>query len=410
MAKYLYLLILLFSFNIVKGNPKYEEIDRQSKNVPDSLKTSEEIAKYLTLKLKSEHEKVRALHIWITHNIKYDLSLLNSDVTYTSYDKLVEDTINFGKGICDNYSQLFHYMCNSIGIESYVISGYTPEIDNNEIPDISHSWNAVKIEGDYLFLDNTWAAGYVNYKGNYIHKFIDEYFLISSKEFIKTHVPFDPIWQFLNNPISNLEIENKDFTNLHNSGNFNYKDSISTMKTLDSITLIKKKIKRITQSGITNKLIQKYVNESKEQIENLTYNEWISTFNDTNKSVNKAKDEINMGINFDNTFIGYKNKRFRNPKIADTQIENTIKNANVHFYQGKNELKKSRKILYRLEYSGKNKEKLKLTEKHKQELIDFINELEYKILEVEPSIIKDTDYSKRYLKKWKPLRDFVPYE
>lgn len=28
MAKYLYILILLFSFNNVKGNPKYEEIDK----------------------------------------------------------------------------------------------------------------------------------------------------------------------------------------------------------------------------------------------------------------------------------------------------------------------------------------------------------------------------------------------
>jgi hypothetical protein len=316
MAKYLYILILLLSFNNVKGNPRYKEIDRQSKNVPDSLKTSKEIAKYLTLKLKSEDEKIRALHIWITHNIKYDLSLLNSNVTYTSYDKLVDDTINFRKGICDNYSQLFHYMCNSIGIESFVISGYTQEINSSEIPEISHSWNAVKIEGDYLFLDNTWAAGYVNYKGNYVHKFIDEYFLIASKEFIKTHVPFDPIWQFLNNPISNFNLKNKDFKNLHNNGSFNYKDSISTMKTLDSITLIKKIIKRVTQSGITNKLIQKYVNESKEQIELLKYSKWISDYNDINKIVNTAQDGINTGINFNNTFIDYLNKRFRNPKIS----------------------------------------------------------------------------------------------
>ena len=410
MAKYLYILILLLSFNNVNGNPKYEEIDKKSKIVPDSLKTSEEIAKYLTLELKSEDEKVRALHIWITHNIKYDLSLLNRDVTYTSYNKLVDDTINSGKGICDNYSQLFHYMCNSIGIESYVIVGYTPEIDSNEIPEISHSWNAVKIEGDYLFLDNTWAAGYVNYKGNYVHKFIDEYFLIPSKEFIKTHVPFDPIWQFLNNPISNFDLKNKDFTNLHVNGNFNYKDSISTMKTLDSITRIKNKIKRITQYGITNKLIQKYLNESKEQIEHLNFSKWVVYYNDITKIVNSAQDEINMGINFDNTFIDYLNKRFRNPKISDSQIENNIDKANLHLYQGINQLKKSKKLIYSLKYSGENMKKIRLTKDYKKRLIDFITELERKILEVEPSIINNTNYSKRYLKKWKPLRNFVPYK
>ncbi|MEZ4811565.1 MAG: transglutaminase domain-containing protein [Allomuricauda sp.] len=408
MTKYLLIFFLLFSLASLKANSKYEEIDKQSKSVPDSLKTVEEIAEYLTLNLKNEDEKARAFYIWITHNIKYDLSKINSTF-HGSYDKMVNETIELKKGVCEHYSQLFHYLCKSVGIESFVISGYTREKGSNEISELNHAWNGVEIDGDYLFIDNTFAAGYLDYRGNYIHEFSDTFFLISPKDFIRTHVPFDPVWQFLENPISHLDFKNKDFSKLNKIGSFNYKDSISANRKLDSIIQIKKKIQRIEKSGITHYLIRNYVNESEEQIETLIYDKWILTFNEINEKANKAKDEINIGIGFNNTFIDYLNKRFRNPKIGDTQIKSTIEKANLHFYRGKDQLKKLKSLLYELEYAGKSTNNLKATEKHKQELIDFIVKGENKILEVEPSILKNTDYSKRYLKTWKPLRSMVPY-
>jgi hypothetical protein len=300
-------------------------------------------------------------------------------------------------------------MCKAIGIESYVISGYTTDKVSNKIPELGHAWNAVKIKGEYLLIDNTWAAGYLIQKGNYVHEFRDEYFLIPPKEFIKTHVPFDPIWQFLNNPISNINLENKDFSSLHETGNFNYKDSIATIKDLDAITQIDKIIKRIKHSGITNKLIKSYVNASLEHLEIFKFNKWGTNYNNIYNIVDSAQGDINKGIFFNNTFIEYFNKRFRKPKISDNQIKNAIDKANLHFYHGKKILKKSKQLFNELQYSGKSNKNLKLIENHKQELIGFITELEVKILEIEPSMKRNTIYSKKYLKKWKPLRIFVPY-
>ncbi|MEY8778848.1 transglutaminase domain-containing protein [Allomuricauda sp. XS_ASV26] len=410
MTKYLYLLLLLFSHTNVLGNPKYAKIDEQSKSVPDSLKTPVEIAEFLTSKLKNEDEKVRALYIWITHNIQYDVSQINGDFHYNSYDQMVRETINTRKGICGHYAQLFHHMCKIIGIESYVISGYTRQLDFDEISELNHAWNAVRINNQYLFIDNTFAAGYVDDRGDYVNEFSDDYFLISPKELIKTHVPFDPVWQFLDNPVNNVDFKNKDFSKLNIVGDFDYKDTISSMIGLDTIVRVRKRIDRIKKSGITNILIREYLTESEQQIENHRYGNWISSYNNIKKMVNNAKDQINMGINFDHIFIGYMNKRFRNPKIDDEQIKRTIEKANLHFYQGKNELKKSKKLLNELEYSGENLENSKSAKKYKQELIDFIIELERHLLEVEPSIVRNTDYANRYLKKWKLLRPWVPYE
>lgn len=409
MKKYLYIIILLFSFTNLWGSSKYEKIDEESKSVPDSLKTPEEIAKFLTSKLEKEDEKIRALYIWITHNIKYDLDQINSEFQYTSYNEMVEDALKTRKGVCGHYAQLFHYMCESIGIESFVITGYTRQLSSNEISKLDHAWNGVKINDSYFFIDNTWAAGHLSYKGNYVHEFADNYFLILPKKFIKTHVPFDPVWQFLNNPITNVEYEKMDFSKLSKSGDFIFKDSISTIAQMDSITQIKRKIDRILKSGVTNKLIEEEIYADKELIESLKYDKWISNYNAINDKINSANDEINMGISFENIFIGYMNKNFRNPKIEDSEIKSTIDKVNEHFYQGKNQLEKFKQSAYRLEYSGKNKEYLRLTKNHKKTLIDFIVQLEHTILKVEPSIIKDTDYVKRYLKKWKPLRAMVEY-
>ena len=60
MEQYLYLLLLLFSYTNVLGNPKYAKIDKESKSVPDSLKTSEKIAEFLTSKLQNEDEKAKS--------------------------------------------------------------------------------------------------------------------------------------------------------------------------------------------------------------------------------------------------------------------------------------------------------------------------------------------------------------
>ncbi|MEP1983403.1 MAG: hypothetical protein ABJJ07_07050, partial [Maribacter dokdonensis] len=196
---------------------------------------------------------------------------------------------------------------------------------------------------------------------------------------------------------------------LNKSGSFVFKDSISVIAQLDTITQIRKKIDRIIKSGITNVLIEREIYEDEELIESLTYDKWVSNYNAINDNINSANDELNLGINFSNIFIGYMNKNFRNPKIEDSEIKSTIDKMNLHFYQGKNQLKKYKPSVYNLKYSGENEEFIRLTTNYKETLVDFVIQLERIILKVEPTIIKDTDYSKRYLKKWKPLRDLVPY-
>nr|WP_299383470.1 transglutaminase domain-containing protein [Allomuricauda sp.] len=405
----LFLLFFLCIIVNVHGQTQYGAIDKVSKSVPDSLTTPKEIAQYLTGKWAHPEHKVRALFIWITHNIRYDLKQVNNPKSYSSYEEMVQDIINSKQGICGHYSELFHHFCNAIGLESYVISGYTRELGEDLISDLNHAWNAVKIGNDFLLVDNTLAAGYTNAQDDYVHHFLDDHFLMAPDKLIHTHVPFDPIWQFLDNPLSHFDFEKRDFSKLEQPGNFSFKDSIQRYDTLDKLMQLQETLDRIERYGVTNKHIQQETEHIAEQIEIHKYNALQLELNQIIEKTNVAKDNINEAITYDNAFINYLNRRFKNPKVDDQTISTTMEQANHYFYEGKEQLKSCKEAIWRLDYGTLHADIRQLLESHEKELIDFIAKLETKMLDVEPSIIRNTAYSKKYLSTWKPFRFTVVY-
>ncbi|WP_394751199.1 transglutaminase domain-containing protein [Spongiimicrobium salis] len=387
----------------------YTEIDKRSKKIPDSLETIEEITTYLTNGLSKIDEKVRAIYVWTAHNIRYDISKSYEEVKYTSYDQMVVDALESRKGVCEHYAQLFHRMCALAGVKSYVIAGYTRQEGDMDIADLDHAWNAVEIGKKHYFIDATWASGYQDDK-TYRHIFQDDFFLIEPKEFIKTHMPFDLVWQFLDNPLDHSEFEDRQYAKLFKPGKFSFKDSIAHIATMDSIVMLERAVARIKKSGLTHILIKEEVARYSAQIENIKSYRWFSSFSEINDRVNRARDSVNEGIIFNNTFISYANKRFKKPKIEKEEIKRVIEKANNSFYAGKAALRQCKRDLLALKYTGNMAENAKLAAENTQNLYDFITRIEFKILEIGPSIEENKKYAQRYLKKWKPLRFAVPRE
>ena len=322
---------------------------------------------------------------------------------------MVDDALETRKGVCEHYAQLFQRMCTLAGVKSYVIAGYTRQEGDTAIADLDHAWNAVEIAGDYFFIDATWASGYQDDQ-TYKHIFQDNFFLITPKEFIKTHMPFDLVWQFLDNPLDHAEFEDKRYVKLENTGNFSYRDSIAHIATMDSIVMLERSVARIKKSGLTHILIKEEVARYSAQIENIKSYRWFSSFSAINDRVNRAKDSVNEGIIFNNTFISYANKRFKKPKIEKEEIKRVIERAHNAFYTGKSELRESKRDLLALKYTGNMAENAKLAAENTQNLYDFITRVEFKILEIGPSIEENKKFAQKYLKKWKPLLFLVPKE
>lgn len=302
MKRTILFILLILNIGIV-FSVDYTKIDKQAESVPQNLKTAQEITRYLTRNLSSQKDKVRAIYYWIAHTIRYDVSKMNLNETYTDPQELVDEVLKNRKGVCANYAALFNAFCKAAGIQSYIIEGYTRQ--NEKTIFIGHAWNAVKIDNKFYCIDATWASGYVNGR-RYTQMFRDKFFMIPPVEFIRSHMAFDPVWQFSNNPITHNEFENGDFSNLKTASNFNYADSIKVLSGLSLSEKLSREDRRIIKSGVTNNLIRSQVALNQQQIISEKYNLAAETFN--------------SGVVKFNYYVQCKNKQFQNLSMGDDKI------------------------------------------------------------------------------------------
>ena len=74
------------------------------------------------------------LHDWLVRNMYYDLN----------YEFYGADSILRGYGCCDSYSKIYYLLCRTAGI---------PAI---RVQNSNHSWNAVRLGGNWYYVDCTW--------------------------------------------------------------------------------------------------------------------------------------------------------------------------------------------------------------------------------------------------------------
>ena len=118
------------------------------------------------------------IHDYIVNNCKY--KLVNNEHVYSSaYGALVN-----GEAACEGYSKAAKMLLDKAGIECAVLSGISKSYSGQEGP---HMWNAVKINGNYYYLDCTWDDP-VNEDGDNVK--IYAYFNLSNDMIADTHSDF----------------------------------------------------------------------------------------------------------------------------------------------------------------------------------------------------------------------------
>lgn len=140
----------------------------------------------------TEQKKIETIYDWIINNITYNDTLLKSQKKYNVTKEIVEHALTYKNGTCQHFADLFTHLSHRYGIKTYTILGFTKGRDN-QFARVTHTWNLTILENQYLLSDPTWDHAIVK-SGQNSRK---NYFLIDPKRFIKTHYPFDPIWQCL---------------------------------------------------------------------------------------------------------------------------------------------------------------------------------------------------------------------
>jgi len=338
--KVLFLILFFCTFSEINAqmNKKYSSVDKIALTIPDSLTTSsKDIANYINTLALSDENKLRVIYIWITKNIQYD-----TEKKY-SFDQdstdIIAKTLNTRKGVCTNYAELYSNIANKVGVKSNIIYGYT--IQNGQVDYNPHSWCVSIIDSNWYIFDPTWGSGFIQ-NSKFIQHIDDNYFKMSPDRAIKTHMPFDPLWQLLNHPISNLEFGNNTVQR-NESILFNFNDTLKAYEKQSDIKRLISKRERIANNGINSFLIFTIIQQLDTQIANY-YQE------NTYRKYDLALHAYKEGIYMLNRFIEHKNNQFL-PNSGDLYLKQKLDDIENSFAESIDNLESIDKPNIKLERS-----------------------------------------------------------
>lgn len=325
-TKFILIALLSISFAVsAQKATNYSSIDNKMKLIPDSAtKSSKQIAYFINSCFSTENDKIRAIYYWVAKNIRYDVKNMYSINFYENKNQIIDKIFSTRKGVCIDYATLFCDIANKTGIKSYVIDGYT-KLDGS-VDYIPHSWVVAQIDSKWFQFDPTWGAGYVA-NSKFVSLLNNNYFMTKPEELIKSHMPFDPLWQLLNYTVTNAEFyQSKTGINTKKPF-FNFNDSISNYEELPEIEQLSASTKRLETNGVSNSILFDRFQYNKRQIEYLKSKQFSEIYN-------KALTDYNEGINGLNEFINYRNKQF-GPTKSDPQIKLMLYTVDNSFVSAK---------------------------------------------------------------------------
>ncbi|RNA66292.1 transglutaminase domain-containing protein [Alteribacter keqinensis] len=159
-----------------------------SRGIESDHEDIQSLAQDLTKGLDSDREKAKAVYDYLTNNIAYDVEKFNERLF--ELDDSAVKTLELQKGVCQDYAFLGVALLRSIGMEANYVGGMaTTGLMSRE----RHAWVEVKVDGEWIEMDPTWGAGYIDSE-------TDEFVFRYSEDY------FDPDEDFLSSTHSRQEI------------------------------------------------------------------------------------------------------------------------------------------------------------------------------------------------------------
>src|SRR5699024_9470037 len=121
-------------------------------------------AEEITEGLDCEREKAKAIYEYVAKNIDYDVENFDDDVF--NLDDNGIDTRVSEKGICHDYTFVTTALLRSLYIDSRYIGGHEGA---------RLAWVEAKVEGEWIEVDPTWGAAYVD-SDEVIAEYNEDYF------------------------------------------------------------------------------------------------------------------------------------------------------------------------------------------------------------------------------------------
>ncbi len=119
---------------------------------------------------KTDLEKVQKIEYWVADNIYYNFDAAETSVTAEVIS--LENVLGNKITTCAGYANMFSALCNMQGIYCVNLRGGTyikeDTPDNLLAIPMNHEWNAVLLDGEWLFIDTAWLSNNEYRNGEYI--------------------------------------------------------------------------------------------------------------------------------------------------------------------------------------------------------------------------------------------------
>jgi tetratricopeptide (TPR) repeat protein len=154
-------------------------------------------------KTPNQKERLQILLLWFFDNMKADSTRFFQGGNPLSNSEAFSQKI----GLCDEYSNIMSQFCKTANIPNYKVAGYVKYSNFNPgdtFTEANHAWNAIYLDSSWILCDMFWSTVALTTdksEPHFVKRLETNYFLGHPTDFIKDHLPTDPIFQFLNHPI-----------------------------------------------------------------------------------------------------------------------------------------------------------------------------------------------------------------
>lgn len=293
--------------------------------------------------IEFSQDTIQSVYKWVADNIRYDVAKLNqiesskkpnsrfkSEQEYKAH--LLEKVIKYKKGVCEDYSLLFHAIVQELGYASHVIEGYTKSENGKVHSKIGHTWNAVLVNNEWELYDPTWGSGSVKDGKKFIKEYSAEWYETAPEDMLKTHMPFDPIWQLQEQPMTYRAFE-RSVAEENKGVKYDYSALIQAHLQKDRKAQMQDKVNRSTEMGAAVSLVERWRRKT-------TKNVGLYGIHSQQDLLAEAQESGQRTVDLFNKYVTAKNKQFKGSKWSIPTAEGYLVEAKdeiesaLNIYQG----------------------------------------------------------------------------
>jgi Transglutaminase-like superfamily len=192
----------------------YARADSVSRAAPAAAAESvESLGAYFRGALQTDRDRARAIYRWMTDNVAYDAELFFRGALFPPAQDAAS-VLRRRRGVCQGFSALYERVAEAAGLESVTVIGRAKALSRDRrrpFETQQHTWNAVRIDGEWALLDASWGAGDI-VGSEFVRRPRDFYFDTPPEKMIWSHRADAGDFQMLDAPLSMREFERLPFT------------------------------------------------------------------------------------------------------------------------------------------------------------------------------------------------------